>query len=424
MIEPAARWSRTIAAPDGTVELSGRVAPGFEPVAEAFCANYASGTEGGAAVHALWRGQEVVSLWGGPIRPAEGDSPAVWNEDSLCVIFSATKPATALCLHLLAHRGLVALDAPVADYWPDFAAEGKGAITLRMVLDHTAGLPALSAPLKPDCLCDHAYMAEQLAAAAPAFGPGTRTAYHPVMGGFILAEVIRRTDGRSLGAFFAEEIADPLGLDFWIGLPEAQEPRVARIEHFVPQKGAAPTPFGRALRDPQSVQHQFFFNHGDWMAKGVNTRAGRAAEIGAASGVSNARGLAGMYEALRPDGPLGLAADQIAAFGQASSATHCDGMLLQPTRFGPGFMLRMDNRGNDAAPPRGDSFLIGRQAFGHVGAGGSFGFRDPEADLSMAYTMTRMGPGFLLNPRGQGLIDATYASMAAAPGNAPGTAAG
>lgn len=421
MREAAQRWSCAVETPFGEARLAGRVAPGYEPVADAFRENFARRGEAAASLHAIRGGREVVSLWGGPV-----DAERDWDEASLCVVFSATKVATALCVHLLAERGALALDAPVAEYWPAFAAEGKGAVTLDMVLDHTAGLPAVREPLKADCLTDHCYMADVLARAAPLFEPGTRTAYHPATGGFILAEVIRRVDGRTLGRFFAEEVAGPLDLDFWIGLPAAEEPRVAPIRHFVPEKGGTPTPFGAALRDKTSPQALFFFNHGDWMARGVNTRAGRAAEIGAASGVTNARGLARLHDALRPGGALGLTEETVARFARTTSATRRDSMLLQPTRFGSGFMHRMDNRGSagrgsagrgsGGRPAAGDSFLIPDGAFGHVGAGGSFGFRDPGRDLSVGYAMTRMGEGFLVNPRGAALIDALAAACA---GDAP-----
>ncbi|MGY6535510.1 MAG: serine hydrolase domain-containing protein [Pararhodobacter sp.] len=409
MTKTTINWSREIAGKDVVSQLRGRIAAGFEPLAEAFAENFTAHGERAASVHVIHRGHEVASLWGGIARGTDGGDAKPWAEDSLCVVFSCTKAATAACIHLLAVRGLVQLDAPVADYWPAFADGGKGGITLRMVLDHSAGIPALPVPLKADCLTDHGYMVEQIAASEPLLPPGTRTAYHPVIGGFILAEVIRRVDGRSLGAFFDAEIARPLGLDFWIGLPAEQEGRVALIEHFVPSKGGAPTAFGTALREAGSLQNLFFFNHGDWMAKGVNRRDGREAEIGAASGVTNAAGLARFFEALRPGSPLGLDAATLAGFSQASSATHLDGMLLQPTRFGPGFMLAMDNRRQNG-PDAGDSFLIGRQAFGHVGAGGSFGFHDPEVELSMGYAMTQMGAGFLVNPRGQALMDSAYAA--------------
>ena len=388
----------------GQSRITGTCTPAFTPVADAFAANFVDGQEIGASVCVFYRGERVVNLWGGIADPHTG---AGWDEDTVCIIWSATKPATALCIHLLAERGLLDLDAPIAEVWPEYAAESKGGTTTRMVLDHTAGVPVVSAPLKLDCLLDPAYMAEKIAAQRPFWEPGSRTAYHPLSGGFILAEILRRVDGRELGRFFAEEIARPLGLDFWIGLPEEEQHRAAPITSYRPPRDEPPGSFLLAARQLGSIQNLFLFNHGDWKAKRVNTPAGRAAVIGAASGTTNAAGLAGLYAALRPDGPLGLSAQRLRSFSEASSATHLDGMLLQPTRFGPGFMLRMDNR----AHGRGDSLLIGPRAFGHVGAGGSVGFNDPDAELAFAYTMNRQGPGFLLNHRGQSLVDAAYASL-------------
>ncbi len=388
----------------GQSRIAGSCAREFTSVADAFIANFTERAEVGASVCVFHRGRRVVNLWGGIADPQTGRS---WEEDTICIIWSATKPATALCIHLLAERGMLDLDAPIAEIWPEYAAEGKGVTTTRMVLDHTAAVPVVSAALKLDCLLDPAYMAEKIAAQNPFWEPGSRTAYHPLTGGFILAEVVRRLDGRDLGRFFADEIATPLGLDFWIGLPEEQETRTAPIISYRPPRDEPPGNFLLAARQLGSLQNLFLFNHGDWKAKRVNTRAGRKAVIGAASGMTNAAGLAGLYAALRPDGPLGFSEQRRRSFCDVSSATHLDGMLLQPTRFGPGFMLRMDNRPHG----RGDSLLIGPHAFGHVGAGGSVGFRDPDADLAFGYTMNRQGPGFLLNPRGQSLVDATYASL-------------
>ena len=416
MLDSARPWTREIPLSGSVVQLHGRVSQGFEPLADTFARNFTERGEAAASCSVIWKGQEVAHLWGGVVERPDG-STATWDESTVSIIFSATKPATAACIHMLAASGRIDLDAPVAAYWPEFAQNGKQSVSIRMVLDHSAGLPALRLPLKPDCLTDHLYMADHLANETPFFKPGMRTAYHPVTGGFLLAELVCRVDGRTLGRFFSEEIAGPLGLDYWIGLPEAQEPRVALIRAFYPEKGGASTPFGLALRETGSLQNLFFFNHGTWMSRDVNTPAGRAAEIGAASGVTNARSLARFFDALRPGSGLGLDASTIEGFGNASSATHLDAMLLQPTRFGPGFMLRMDNRRADG-PPAGDSFRIGFRAFGHVGAGGSFGFRDPERDLSMAYTMTQMGPGFLVNPRGQGLIDSAYDCISALAGQA------
>jgi CubicO group peptidase (beta-lactamase class C family) len=386
----------------GDARIEGFCMKGFEPVANAFVENFLARGEVGAAVCLFHRGEAVVDLWGGL---ADAETGRAWTRDTIVIAFSCTKAATALCLHLLEHRNRLDLDMPIADVWSEFAAQGKDCATVRMILDHTLGLPAIRQPLKADCLLDHAYMAALLAAEEPFWEPGSRTGYHAVTMGYIAAEIVKRVDGRSLGAFFAEEIAKPLAIEFWIGLPEEQEERAARVVHH--RSSASPTRFSAAAREPGTIQNLLVFNHGDWASRGVNTRAGRAAEIGAAGGCTNARSLARLYAALRPSGPLGFGKQVLAEFAQASSACHIDATLLQPVRFGPGFMLRMDNRGHD----RGDSFLIDHGAFGHVGAGGSVGFVDPHREFSFAYLMNRMGPGFLLNERGQRLVDAAYASM-------------
>ncbi|MCA8926939.1 MAG: beta-lactamase family protein [Alphaproteobacteria bacterium] len=392
--------------PTGTVQ--GHVAPGFEAVADTFVANFAERGEVGASLSVRVRGEPVVDLWGGSADPQAGRA---WQEDTVCTVFSCTKAATAFCAHLLAERGALDRDAPAADLWPELAANGKDGLTLRMMLDHTAGLPALREKLKPDCLLDWDYMCEKLAAEAPFWEPGTRSSYHAVTFGYLVGEMVRRASGRSLGAYFAEEIAGPLGIDYWIGLPEAMEPRVAPILLYRPGKDEPRTPFMVEATKRGSVANLFVFNHGDWMAGGVNTRAGRAAEIGAAGGITNGRGLAGLFAAMTDEAaarPLGFSPETLAGFGQCSAASHADATLHVPVRFGPGFMLSMDNRKRVAG---GDSVILGARAFGHVGAGGSLGFADPEAGLAFGYAMNRQGPGVFLNPRGQGLVDATYRAL-------------
>ncbi|MGR3781018.1 MAG: serine hydrolase domain-containing protein [Albimonas sp.] len=395
----------TDAAP--ALRIEGHCAPGFEPVREAFARNFVEGGEVGASVCVTHRGETVVDLWGGLADPATGRA---WERDTICVVFSCTKAATALTAHRLVEQGVLDLDAPAADLWPEFAAAGKGGATLRMMLDHTVGLPALREPLKPDCLLDPGYMVERLAAEAPFWTPSERTGYHALTYGFLIGEMIRRATGRSLGQVFAREIAGPLGLDFHIGLPASEEPRVAPMILFRPPKDAPETAFSREAKTPGTIPNLFLFNHGTWASGGVNTPEGRAAEIGAASGVANARALAGMFAPLASEvGPRLLRPETAAGFAQASSATHLDATLKIPTRFGPGFMLAMDNRARGL-----DSLVLGPRAFGHVGAGGSLGFADPDLGLSFGYAMTKMGPGLLLNPRGQSLADAARACAAAA----------
>ena len=386
--------------------IEGSYAPAFEGVYQAFWQNFEESGEQGAAICVSVGGETVVDLWGGV---ADQKTAKPWQSDTVAVVFSCTKAATALAAHLLADQGTLDLDAPVASIWPEFAAAGKEGVTTRMLLDHTAGLPALRAPLKPDCLLDWDYMASHLAAETPFWEPGTRSGYHAITFGYLVGEVVRRASGQSLGAFFQEEIAKPLGIDFWIGLPVSEDPRVAPITPYRFNKDDEEPPFICAARTKGSIANLFIFNHGDWMARGVNTREGHAAEIGAAGGITNGRGLCGMFEALlKSDGPLGLSTKTLAGFSETSSATHMDATLQMPMRFGPGFMHAMDNR---RRPGGGDSVILGPRAFGHVGAGGSFGFADPDAGLAFGYVMNRQGPGLLLNERGQRLVDAAYGAL-------------
>ena len=384
-----------------TLAISGHCDERFAPVAKAFARNFRDRGQLGASVALVVDGRLAVDLWGGLTAP----DGTPWHRDTVHVVFSCTKAATALCIHLLAARGALDLDAPLTAIWPELRAAQAGG-TVRMMLDHTIGLPALRDPVKPDCMTDTPYMVARLEAEPPFWTPGTRQGYHALTYGFLLAEVVRRVTGQSLGAFFADNIAAPLGLDFHIGLPATIEPRVAPVVLHRPPKGAPDSPFMAAAKTPGTVTNLFVFNSGDWPTRGVNTPEGRAAEIGAAGGVGNARSLAQMFAALAEGGErLGLTPDQIAGFATCSAATHCDETLRAPTRFGPGFMLAMDNR----HPNRGgDGLIIGAQAFGHVGMGGSLGFADPAAGLALGYTMNRLGAGLLLNDRGQSLVDAAY----------------
>ncbi|WP_431854264.1 serine hydrolase domain-containing protein [Azospirillum sp.] len=393
------------AVPGGTVR--GGVAPRFAPLAAAFVANFHERDEVGASLCVVQHGERVVDLWGGLADP---DTGRPWEEDTVSIVFSNTKAATALCLHLLAERGRVDLDAPVAAYWPAYAQAGKGGTAVRMLLDHTAGVPALRAPLPDGAAFDWEHMAGRLAAEAPFWEPGTRTGYHGLTFGWLVGEVVRRVSGRSLGRFFAEEIAGPLGLDYWIGLPEAEEPRVAPIIPYRPAKGLPANRFEAAVAaEPDSVSALYFLNTGGWRPKGFNSRTGRAAEIGAANGVANARALAGFYAPLATGGGPLLRMDTVRAMAEISSATHDDATLRIPTRFAAGFMRSMDNRCRGL-----DSAVLPPGAFGHVGAGGSLGFADPGDGLSFGYTMNRMGGGLLLNERGQTLVDALGRCLVAA----------
>jgi len=395
------------------VNIDGICKPGFERVGEAFRRNFDAEGEVGASVCVVAGGETVVDLWGGVADPKTGRA---WSRDTVSIVYSCTKGATALCAHVLASRGLLDLDAPVAELWPEFARHGKERVTARMMLDHSSAVPAVRAKVKDDGPYDWTYMTERLADETPFWEPGTRNGYHGFTFGWTVGEMVRRASGKSLGTFFREEIAGPLGLDFWIGLPEEMEPRVAPMIAHVYKPADAVTPFMRDLAtDKQSIAALFFFNNGAWRLGGANTRAGHAAEIGAANGVTNARGLAGMYAPLAAGGGRLVDATTLRRMGEVSMATHDDATLRIPTRFALGFMKSMDNRRRSLAAKLWgedcDSVILGSSAFGHVGAGGSLGFADPAAGLAFGYSMNRMGPGLLMNARGQALVDAAYRSL-------------
>jgi CubicO group peptidase (beta-lactamase class C family) len=266
--------------------------PGFERVAEAFRENFERKGEVGASVCLTVGGETVVDLWGGI---ADRKTGAPWTRDTVAVVFSCTKGATAICAHVLASRGKLDLEAPVAELWPEFAQQGKERVTTRMMLDHSAAVPALRDKVKDSGPYEWDYMTGRLAAETPFWEPGSRNGYHGFTFGWTVGEMVRRAAGVSLGTFFRDEIARPLGIDFWIGLPEEIEPRVAPIIPFAYKPEQARTPFMIDLATKKdSPAALFYFNVGAWRAGGANTRAGRAAEIGAANGVTNGRGLAGM----------------------------------------------------------------------------------------------------------------------------------
>ena len=387
------------------MNVEGICDPRFAPVREAFRENFASREELGAAVAVSVDGKIVVDLWGGIADKVSGRP---WTRDTTVVVFSCTKGATALCAHMLVARGELDLDAPVARYWPAFGAAGKEAIPVRMLLNHQAGLAAIDQPLPAGALYDWDTMSAAVAAQAPHWEPGTAHGYHAVTFGWLVGEVVRRISGRSLGTFFREAVATPLGLDFWIGLPEALESRVAPIR-MAPLTGET-TPLMRAMAERGSLISKAFTNPPGLMtARQVNTRTLHAAEVPAANGIATARALAGMYTPLACGGRLGGVELVDHDTMQAMATVESDGddrILLIPTRFASGFMKSIDNRS-------GDSAILGPNpdAFGHAGAGGSIGMADPVARVAIGYVMNQMGAGVLLNARGQALIDAAYASL-------------
>jgi CubicO group peptidase (beta-lactamase class C family) len=389
-------------------KLEGTCDARFLGVADEFEKNFSARGEVGASLCATLEGRTVIDLWGGSADPARN---LPWQRDTVSIVFSCTKGATAICAHVLASRGLLDLEAPVSEYWPEFAQNGKERATVRMMLDHSVGLPAFKTPIRHGGCNDWSYMVEMLAAEAPFWEPGIRNGYHMLNFGWTVGELVRRVSGKSLGSFFRDEVATPLGVDFWIGTPDEIEPRISPMRMYVPTPGDPMSDFMQAvLADPQSISALSLLNGGGF---DPNSRECHAAEIGGAGGISNARGLAGIYAPLACGGSLGdvklVDASHLPRMGEVAVATNEDATLLIPSRFALGFMKSMDNR-RRARGDR-DSAVLSSAAFGHVGAGGSIGFADPVEGVSFGYSMNQMGPGILLNERGQSLVDAAYRAL-------------
>ncbi|HVN29683.1 MAG TPA: serine hydrolase domain-containing protein [Candidatus Binataceae bacterium] len=387
--------------------IEGECDPKFEGVLDAFVANFEHRDELGASVCLNVEGRTVVDLWGGRVK--EDGLP--WTRDTVSIIFSATKGASALCAHMAADRGQLDLDAPVTRYWPNFGKSGKESALVTMMLDHSVGLPHVRTKVQKGGFYDYDYMIKMLEDEEPFWKPGIRNGYHGITSAWTVGEMVHRSTGKRLGKFFQEEVAKPLGLDFHIGLPAEQEQRVAPMI-FAPITDEVRNSRVSiaAVTEKDSATHYFMFNMGGFDA---NSREAHAAEIGSANGISNGRGLAGMYAPLANGGELNgvrlVGRDTLQRMALCSVATHEDATLRIPTRFSLGFMKAMDNRKLDNAAHC--SLLIGEPAFGHVGAGGSLGFADPECRMSFGYTMNRMGFGILMNDRGQSLVDAAYRAL-------------
>jgi CubicO group peptidase (beta-lactamase class C family) len=393
--------------------IDGFCEPRFQLVADEFERNFRERGEVGASVCLTVAGETVVDLWGGLADRATGRP---WQRDTIGLVWSCTKGATALCAHVLRARGQLDLDAPVAHYWPEFAQADKADITVRLLLSHQAGLPALRAPLKPGAFFDWNYLVERLAAEAPFWPPGTREGYHSLTFGHLVGEVVRRVSGQPLGEFFRDEIARPLGLDFHLGLLEADEARMAPTIRPTVTAGApeASRFLAAAYSDPNSVQALALRNNGGYLAgRAYESRQAHVATLPSQGGITNARGLAGLYAPLALGGAhrgVRLVDEaMVAEMSAVAAASAVDAVLLTGMRFGLGFVKACDNR---RGPEGGrDSLILSEEAFGHPGMGGSLGFADPKARLSFGYTMNRQGPGVLLNERGQSLVDATYRGL-------------
>ncbi len=393
--------------------VGGSCDPRFARVREEFEKNLAERGEVGASVCVMVDGEPVVDLWGGVADRASGRP---WERDTVSVVFSTTKGVTSLCAHMLLSRGTLELAAPVSAYWPEYAQAGKENTTVGMVLAHRAGVTALSAPLGEGAFLDWDGMVAAIEAERPVWEPGTRHGYHALTYGWLAGELVHRACGQSLGSFLRTEVAEPLGLDLWIGLPEEVEPRVAPMGYADPQPGDEQSRLATVVAaEPESVSARMLINTGGYMMPGptgFDSRAAHAAEIGATGAITNARALAGMYAPLASGGSAGgvtLVDGATLARMATTVSAGPDAMLFANSRFTYGFVPSIDNR-HEPAGMR-DSMILSADAFGHPGLGGGVGFASPANRMSFGYTMNAMGPGTLLNPRGQSLVDAVYTSL-------------
>jgi CubicO group peptidase (beta-lactamase class C family) len=393
------------------MDVQGHCDERFAGVGEEFERNLAARGELGASVAVTVGGETVVDLWGGH---ADTERSRAWEKDTLCVAMSSTKGATALAAHLLAASGDLDVDAPVARYWPEFAAAGKRGVLVRHLLNHQAGLPALRDPVPAGCFYDWDDVVGRLAAEAPFWEPGTRHGYHALTFGFLVGEVVRRVSGRSLGRFVADEIASPLGLDLYIGLPEGEADRVARLVPPPDPQPGDPLPrfLVQAMTAPDSIPGLVMLNNGGYLVPGEwDSPAALAAELPASGGVMNARALAGMYRAIVHDrrvGRFALDSEDIARMGAVQSAACEDAVLASPGRWTLGF-LKAGSTPAGVDPPSVVS--LSEEAFGHTGNGGSIGFADPGCDMSFGYVMNQMSAAMGLGPTGQSLVDAAYRAL-------------
>lgn len=387
--------------------INGEAAPEFVPVRDAFAANFARQGDIGAAVCVYWDGQPVVDLWGGVANP---DTDLPWARDTLQLVYSATKGATATAAHLLAQRGTLDLDAPVAEYWSEFAANGKADIPVRWLLSHQAGLVALDQPVPLAEALAWEPMVDALAAQRPLWTPGTAHGYHGRTWGWLVGEVIRQVSGRTPGRFFADEIAAPLGLEFFIGLPANERDRVSRMVYKQPDVDFTTVPLESipeelrelvvAWRDPDSLNNRAFsVTHP--AAIDFSSYEVQAAELPSSNGIGTARGLARMYAALigEVDG-VRLFSPETLASASKEQASGTDKVMMVPNRFSSGYML-----------PTETNPMTGPNAFGHTGRGGSLAFADPQHGIAFSYVTNHIigGPS---DVRAMSLVDAVRRSLA------------
>lgn len=366
----------------------------FDAARSAFEANFDEGLEIGASMSVVHDGEVVVDIWGGDSNEA-GDP---WLEDTIVNVYSTTKTMAGVCTLMLADRGLIDFDAPVARYWPEFAQNGKEDVLVSHVMSHQAGLPGFAEPIEIESLYDWDAITDNLARQAPWWEPGTAAGYHAITQGYLQGEIVRRVDGRTLGTFFREEVASPLGADFHIGLAAEHDGRVAELSppRMLPADDPGPSD-SIGVRTNRSVP-----------ISGLEPRSTewRRAEIPAAGGIGNARSVARVHSALACGGSIDgvtLMSPETVSVAAEPQVAGKDLVLGAYMIYGMGYGLM--NPRHPMTPSE--------HAFYWGGWGGSMAIIDPDTRTAIAYVMNNMSDAVLGDPRSVGIIDAVYGSLQA-----------
>jgi CubicO group peptidase (beta-lactamase class C family) len=338
-----------------------------------------NGEEAGLQAAAYLNGELVIDAWAGLADETTGRKV---DGDTLFTVFSTTKGVTATCIHMLAERGKVDYDAPIAKYWPEFAANGKAKATVRHGLTHKVGIPLMPEASTPEKMADWDWMCKELAAMKPVWEPGTKTGYHAYTYGWILGEVVRRVDGRSIAQFVQEEICKPLGMkDIYMGVPASEEKRVAKLRN-------APPPPNAPVPPPDALMRRAIPAVVGTTGEVFNQSVVRRASIPGAGGIMSARALGKHYAALACWGTLGkvkLMSKQRVETARTKQTEDKDEVILQPIPKGMGYFL--------GGGPNSGAMGSTNAAFGHPGAGGSIGFCRPESGLAVGFTKTLLKGG-------------------------------
>ena len=391
--------------------IHGDVDPRFEGVREAFARNFMESDELGASIHVTVEGESVVDLWGGV---ADAGSGRAWERDTLVNVWSSTKGVLATATHMLVDRGLLDLDAPVAQYWPEFAQQGKERIPVRWLLSHRAGLPTIDGDRDlPPLVCqDWDAITSALAATKPQWEPGSKHGYHTVTFGWLVGEVIRRITGEMPGDLIRHEITEPLGAPFYLGVPDELHPQIATLESqpvggtVAAGSGAGSAPAAGFTPNPDSLTARSILLSTPPFAGDPNSAGWRRAQMPGMNGHASARGMAQIYAPLSLGGSLGevrLMRPETLARAHTIDIEGPDAILFLKTRRSLGYMHPVMENGDQRGP----------DAFGHNGAGGSMAFADERRRVSFGYVMNRMWRGGLMapDPRAQRLAGAVYASL-------------